>query len=187
VIRVADRWLWPLPSNWTPPPTRGDGSFGVVRKHDVHTGVDLYCEPGQEVRAVRDGWILLITAFTGASVGSPWWLDTSVVGVASRDGECVLYGEIQPEMLHAAVGARVACGQLLGRVQRVRREDDGRPTTMLHLERWGSRGDVLRCYDGDGWKTPNDWPIGVSRPVSLLDPTAKLCEALEEEVSRGRT
>ena len=43
---MTDRWYWPLPGCSTPPPTQGDGSFGFTRRHEVHTGVDLYCEPG---------------------------------------------------------------------------------------------------------------------------------------------
>jgi len=54
------------------------GAFGVTRKHDMHTGVDLYCNEGDEVRAMCDGQIVAIEWFTGPSVQMPWWNDTNI-------------------------------------------------------------------------------------------------------------
>lgn len=178
-------WRWPLLGNATPPPTRGDGAFGTVRKHEVHTGVDLYCEPGQQVRAARDGYVAAIVAFTGERVRSPWWFDTDAIIVAS-DEECILYGEMRVDVGRFGIGTPVEAGMLLGHVLRVRKNDDGKPTTMLHLELWASKSDVLRCYSGTLCREPNDWPLGGERPVGLLDPTAALTAALVEALRAER-
>ena len=44
----------------------------------MHTGVDLYCNEGDEVRAMCDGQIVAIEWFTGPSVQMPWWNDTNI-------------------------------------------------------------------------------------------------------------
>lgn len=50
-------WAWPL---WEGPAALpdGPGRFGAVRKHDVHTGIDLYTYPGMPVLAVEDGVVV---------------------------------------------------------------------------------------------------------------------------------
>jgi len=41
------------------------GAFGVTRKHDVHTGVDMYCEQGDEVVAMEDGIVVAVEFLLG--------------------------------------------------------------------------------------------------------------------------
>lgn len=169
-------WLWPLlgvPRKLS----KDDGSFGFRRKHETHTGVDLYCAEGQEVQAVEDGEVLLITDFTGEKAGSPWWNPTKAVLVRPwSDGQVVVYGEIEP-LATLKVGARVFRGQPLGNVLRVRKEDHGKPMTMLHFELWASTEDVLRNYTLDKAAVANDWPLDAEQPAGLLNPTQRLKEA----------
>ena len=63
-------WRWPL---WCGPAELPDepGRFGTVRKHEVHTGVDLYTYPGMPVLAVEAGVVVAIEKFTGLEAGSP--------------------------------------------------------------------------------------------------------------------
>ena len=60
---MARSWIWPL----TAAPLFPDepGQFGTRRVEDVHTGVDLYCELGTEVRAVEAGEVVALEWFTG--------------------------------------------------------------------------------------------------------------------------
>jgi len=158
-------WRWPL---WGAPPRLPDepGQFGAVRKHDIHTGVDLYTYPGSCVLAVEDGVVVAIEDFTGAVAGSPWWADTQAILVEGKSG-VVCYGElIAPRRL--AVGDRIQADGFLGCVKTVLRQDKGRPMTMLHFELYthGTRETV--------W-----WRLGEPRPANLLDPTEQLTEALE--------
>lgn len=143
------------------------GRFGAVRRHDVHTGVDLYTYSGMPVLAVEGGIVVAIEKFTGPDAGSPWWNDTEAVLVEGPSG-VVCYGEVSP-MRDLEVGNRVAAEDCLGCVKTVLRKDKGRPTTMLHVELYehGVRETV--------W-----WRLGEDRPRGLLDPTSHLERALEE-------
>lgn len=154
-------WGWPLkgcfPSVPVPP---APGSFGVRRKLDTHTGVDLYAPIGTEVVAVEDGTVVAVLPFTGARAGSGWWRETDAVLVEGASG-VVLYGEISPSL---SPGQALSAGSLIGSVKRVlmgeaRPEIPGHLPSMLHLElyRKGVREPVW-------WKTEE-------RPPDLLDPT----------------
>jgi len=135
------------------------GSFGAVRRHDVHTGVDLYCPEGTPVYAIESGLVVAIEDFTGPKAGSPWWLDTRAVLIEGASG-VLLYGEVQPEV---TLGERVTKGTRLAVVARVLRNDKGLPTSMLHFEQYvaGTRASVV-------------WGLGSERPPQLLDPTPLL-------------
>ncbi len=156
-------WRWPLPGvSIAVIPREGEpGAFGAVRRHDVHTGVDLHCGAGQSVLAVERGVVVAVEEFTGPAAGSPWWLPTRAVLVEGASG-VVLYGEVVPEGA-MVTGALVAQGDRVGVVTRVLRHDKGAPTTMLHLELYapGVRSGV--------W-----WRHGEARPEGLRDPTAHL-------------
>lgn len=154
-------WAWPLPG--IARATSPEGAFGVVRKHDIHTGIDLYAPENATVVAVEAGRIVNVVPFTGALAESPWWLDTSAVLVEGASG-VVCYGEVWPRY-PCVVGAGIAAGERIGRVQRVLRVDKGRPMSMLHLE----------LYEA-GTREPIWWPLGVERSPILLDPTPFLPE-----------
>jgi len=167
-------WLWPLPGVKRVL-SESDGAFGFRRKHEVHTGVDLYCDEGQEACAIEDGQVLLVVEFTGERVGSPWWNPTKAVLVLH--GNCVVvYGEIEP-LPTIRDEMRVRRGQPLGKVLRVRKKNCGKPTTMLHLELWESTEDVVQHYTGNKATVANDWPLDGKRPKGLLDPTSWLKDA----------
>jgi len=151
-------WLWPLKGVPIKGPSPA-GCFGYPRKFDVHTGVDLYCDPGQEVVAVEPGTVVTVEAFTGPEAESPWWNPTWAVLVEGASG-VVVYGEVEPLVVE---GQQVAVGMPVGHVLTVLKKDKGLPMTMLHLELMvpGSRSTV--------W-----WPEGQPQPECLLDPTPLL-------------
>jgi len=167
---MGREWIWPLsegPCEWPD----ADGQFGAVRKHDIHTGIDLYTYPGMPVLAVEEGEVVAIENFTGPKADSPWWEDTQAVFVEGASG-VVCYGELTP-LRSVRVGDQVKQGTCLGCVKRVLRRNKGRPMTMLHLElyRPGTRESV--------W-----WHLGKDRPQELLDPTGLLRPAFERENER---
>jgi len=42
-------------NNYILPVDNSQGLFGAIRKHDIHTGIDLYCEKHDIVYAIEDG------------------------------------------------------------------------------------------------------------------------------------
>jgi murein DD-endopeptidase MepM/ murein hydrolase activator NlpD len=141
------------------------GSFGAARRFHRHEGVDLYALPGTKVHAMEAGIIVGIHDFTGPAAGSPWWLPTSCVMIEGASG-VINYGDITPAS-GLQPGRLVEAGDTLGTVATVLREDEGRPRSMLHIERY-----VL------GTSEPiATWALGSDRPRQLLDPTGLLLRA----------
>lgn len=161
----AKKYIWPLPH--CDGYTSYQGLFGASRKWDIHTGYDLYCDPGQLVVAMEDGVIVKIENFTGPSAEppTPWWNDTQAIMVEGATG-VIVYGEVKP-LDSIKVGDKVKAGKIIGKVVTVLQKDKGLPMTMLHLEVYkpGTRETVV-------------WNLGESQPDTLLDPTMLL------EVSR---
>lgn len=95
----------PLPSAPYVPVAPHPGAFGVSRKHDVHTGVDLYASESTPVYAIEDGKIVEILEFTGegADPPSPWWNRTQAVLVEGRSG-VILYGEVSASWISTKPG-----------------------------------------------------------------------------------
>lgn len=147
---------WPL----TSPPFLPDypGSFGAVRKHDIHQGLDLYCESGTWVLAIEPGAVIDIEWFTGHAAGSPWWNDTQAVLIRGQTG-IFLYGEVSNIVV--AVGDNVIAGQPLAQVAQVLKQYKNRPTSMLHLELWEHHIS----------HRPDVWEHRQPRPQGLCDPT----------------
>jgi len=157
--------MWPLSGEARTFPAPGSpGAFGVARKHDIHTGVDLYCPEGTSVFAVEPGVVVAILPFTGPKADSPWWNDTDCILVQGEQ-HVLCYGEIAPADLK--VGDTVEAGRLLGWVTRVLQKDKGRPMTMLHFERYTL-----------GTTEPVWWKLGEPWPENLLDLTRLLIEQL---------
>ncbi len=142
------------------------GAFGVTRKHDIHTGVDLYCEAGDEVFAIEKGEIISIEFFTGPSVNMPWWNDTQAVGIKGKSG-IINYGEVRAYGI-LKVGDKINKGDLIGWVIPVLKKDKGKvpSTSMLHVELYSE-------YNGE-WAL---WPIGENQPENLKNPTELLQKA----------
>lgn len=169
---MADPVRWPLPG--VPYDSHPRGSFGMVRKFDRHTGIDLYAPVGQKVVAIEDGVVVAKGPFTGPDVkcddypeGSPWWLPTEYVAIKGESGT-FLYGEIKlttglPRPSVQKIHSKIRRGECLGSVARVLRHDKGTPTSMLHIEllaEWDSRCPLV-------WDRDAEDP-----PEILMDPTA---------------
>ncbi len=164
---LSHPWRWPLLGAPKPPPsTDSPGSFGAMRLHDRHTGIDLYTDPGTEVYACEPGVIVGIEKFTGPDAGSPWWHTTRALLIEGESG-VILYGEIDP-CRELCLRQRVARGTLLGTVLRVLKNDKGRPHTMLHLELYTP-----------GTRESTWWMLGDSKPHTLLDPTELLAQSYQ--------
>jgi murein DD-endopeptidase MepM/ murein hydrolase activator NlpD len=141
---------------------KGDdlGAFGVKRKFDTHTGVDLYCNEGDSVYAIEDGKIIAIEPFTGEIAGFPWWNNTYALAILGLSG-VINYGEIQP-LSNLKVGDTIKSGDELGNVVPVLKKDKGKvpSTSMLHLELYSQ-------YTGK-WI---EWTLNTPQPENLLNPT----------------
>ena len=123
----------------TPP----HGRFGYRRRHDVHTGYDIYAPDGEPVYAIEDGIVTDVSHFTGeftTPVPMPWWENTMAIAIEGASG-VILYGEIYEPTLK--VGDKVTEGQEIARIKRVLKKDKGLPMSMLHIELYehGYRGD----------------------------------------------
>jgi len=152
------QYKWPLMGEYKY--TSHQGMFAAVRKYDIHTGVDCYCDPDQLVVSMEDGVVVKIEEFTGENAvpPSPWWNNTKAVFVEGKTGVFV-YGEIKP-LDSLKVGEKIKAGKILGRVVTVLKKDKGLPMTMLHIELYktGTRETVI-------------WNLEEAQPESLLDPT----------------
>jgi len=107
------------------------GAYLQKRKHDVHTGIDLYADDGAEVYAVENGEVVIIKWFTGKEAGCPWWNDTMAVYVKGYTG-VMCYGEVEP-VEELKVGSKVYAGEHIANVKRVLKTDKGKATSMLHF------------------------------------------------------
>lgn len=163
-------WHWPLPGVvWSKWEIGHHGAFGTRRKHDIHTGVDIYCSIGQNVEAVEDGVVVNIEHFTGPNAGSPWWNDTYAVLVEGTSG-VILYGELSPNV---KIGDKITEGDLIGQTMQVIKNwktDRILPKTMLHIEL--HKPETKACV----W-----WPLNESQPEHLLDPTESLVVSIARE------
>jgi hypothetical protein len=126
-----------------------------LRKHDIHTGVDIHCEDEELVYSMTDGTIVKISEFTGPKAGSPWWNETSFIGVNTAIGY-IIYGEVESFVKE---GDHICSGDLIGKVKRVLKKDKGKPMSMLHVELYSKPTE------------PVVWNLNEPKPESLLDPS----------------
>lgn len=181
-IALATRWQWPIPVSASKGLPVGDhpGAFGFSRRHDVHTGVDLYCYGSTPVMAMENGTVVKVEPFTGSKVvikGTPstWWNDTSVILVEGASG-IIGYGEVAP-VERIKVGAPVRQGDIIAQVVPVlpegkeRTDIPGHSRSMLHVELYS---ELLTDTSRGVWEV---WEVGEPKPEKLLDPTNKLLEA----------
>lgn len=158
-FQEKESWTWPLPGvDCEIPIGTHQGAFGAIRKHDIHTGVDLYCNRGQSVVAMEDGRVISIENFTGPHAGTPWWKNTKAVLVKGSSG-IIVYGEISP-VDKIKVGDKVRAGKKIGKVLRVLRKNKGLPMYMLHLELYSSN-----------IKETVVWNHNSEKPEFLINPT----------------
>lgn len=153
------------------------GSFGYVRKHDVHTGIDLYVNENDPVFAIEDGIVTNYYQFTGKDIGFDWWLDTFALIVKSDKGYFV-YGEITS---NKKIGDIIKAGDHIGNVipvlpkEKIRDWIPGHSNCMLHLERYN-----------DEYKSEyvwSSWEIGQKKPHFLEDPTPFLIKTLNNNLN----
>lgn len=160
-------WVWPVPGivPWEIHARETvNGSFAFERKHDFHTGVDIYAPEGQPVHAVEAGIVVTIDDFTGTKAESPWWEDTRAIFIEGEAG-VVGYGEVL-EVEGLKVGDAIEASQLIGHVKRVLKMEKKHPNpkAMLHIELY------QESYRGEGdW-----WKLSDPMPPMLLDPTKLL-------------
>lgn len=135
-VKCHEEWYSPLdifdiPVNLHP------GAYGVRRKYDYHSGIDLYTDNGAPVYACQDGIVVHKGIFTGKEIGYPFWETTYGLMIEGYSG-VINYGEIYEPSL--AVGDKVSRGDVIGEVKRVlpldkkRYDISGHNHTMLHLE-----------------------------------------------------
>jgi hypothetical protein len=135
---VIDMWIFPLHTCKGIPINQHPGAFGVQRKHERHTGVDLYCKNRDEVFALEDGIVVGIEKFTGEHDNSPWWNNTECILIAGGTG-VICYGEITP-YYRLEIGSKVFSSKIIGNVFQVlkdgkeRSDIPGHSLSMLHIE-----------------------------------------------------
>jgi len=144
------------------------GSFGFKRKHDIHTGIDLYVSDNEMVIAVESGIVVGVEEYTGPKAGSPWWLPTKAILVEGSLG-VVCYGEVLPTGI--TKGEMVLGGQCLGFVspvlspEKIRKDIPNHSNYMLHFELYKT-----------GTKQSVIWDLNKEKPKELLNPTKLLTE-----------
>lgn len=107
------------------------GAYGVRRKHDVHSGIDLYAPEDEPVYAIEDGEVVYVGPFTGPKCGTHWWNDTNAIYVLG-DTATIVYGEVK-ELSYVIKGTKIKQGHCIGNVVPVLKVDKGKPMSMLHL------------------------------------------------------
>lgn len=137
---VKDNLIWKFPlmaGSCSGIPTTGHpGAFSTQRKHEKHTGVDLYTESGSMATAVEAGKVISVEHFTGPQDNSPWWNDTDCILIEGATG-VVCYGEISTKL---KIGDVVRQGDYVGHVKSVLKDEKarhdicGHRTSMLHME-----------------------------------------------------
>jgi murein DD-endopeptidase MepM/ murein hydrolase activator NlpD len=153
---------WPL-KNCLPLFPDSPGRFAAKRSHDFHTGIDLYCELGQEIVAIEDGIVITIEPFTGGKANCAWWNDTQAILVHGESG-VINYAEVTPIV---RAGDFVMAGQVIAVVDTaVLRSFKGRPMVMLHLELLAPE---VRTSP---WWIEGDKPESIWNPEPMLEKIA---------------
>lgn len=145
------------------------GWFGATRKYDMHTGVDLYCEPNTPVFPFEEGEIVGLGYFTGKEAGCPWWNESRYLSIKGKSG-IIIYGEINAREFK--IGEIVGPKDCIGNVVQILQKKPSKSIpfhklNMLHVE-------LLRedkSYEGEVWK------LSSNRPKQLKDPSIYLFNA----------
>ena len=126
------------------------GAFGAVRKHDIHTGIDLYVPENTSVYVLDDGIVIDISVFTGqlASPPSPWWNETYAVIVYHVNLNIfILYGEIQPINL---------------------KKYKNKPMSMLHIEAYSYFDFTKFPFIHPVWHHNQPMPDSLLNPIKYI-------------------
>lgn len=150
---------WKLPT----PDLYPQAMFGSVRKHDIHTGIDIYVPNNSKVFPIKNGYVVNIEWFTGtkSSPPTPWWNDTKAIWIQTEaEKEVFVYGEIEVNET-IKIGTKVSTNDYIGTIAQVLKTNKGiNPTTMLHLELYSNIPTETVIWNHDKIK-----------PELLLDPT----------------
>lgn len=163
------------------PINRHPGAFGCPRKFDIHTGIDLYGDEGDIIRAIRSGEVIRNSQFTGEALGFAFWLDTDAVLIKDEFG-FYLYGELKSSLKE---GDEIRSGDIVGRLlpvlptKKLRKDIPGHSNVMLHLERYDLTYDPNKIYN-DGLSWPS-WELDTKKHDFLKDPTFELIDILREK------
>ncbi len=145
------------------------GAFGAVRKHDIHTGIDLYVPENTSVYALDDGIVIDISVFTGqlASPTSPWWNETYAVIVYHVNLNIfILYGEIQP--INLKKYQIVEKGSLIGNVLKVLKKYKNKPMSMLHVEAYSYFDFTKFPFIHPVWHHNQPMPDSLLNPIKYI-------------------
>ena len=93
----------PLEGGIIVPSAPHPGGFGAQRKHDLHTGVDLYVDGPVLVQAIEEGTVVAVREFTGekSQPPTPWWNRTRAILIEGRSG-VIVYGEVATHWITVA-------------------------------------------------------------------------------------
>lgn len=179
--------LWPLNTDKRIFPDYS-GTFGAIRKFDIHTGIDLYCKIGTEVICMEPGIVVGIEAFTGEHVPgeykSPWWNNTFAVLIhGSMTNKIFAYGELSSFYKNIKLDAYIEQGTPIGRIDvSVLKNKKQRPVTMLHVEQYSElpTGYTGRFFDLGDISATAYWPLNAEKPIALMDPTNTLLNLSSE-------
>jgi murein DD-endopeptidase MepM/ murein hydrolase activator NlpD len=153
--RVPAPFLFPLAKRPAESYHDGERRFGAARDNGArtHAGCDLYAPVGTEVRAVKDGTVVL----------GPYDFYRGTVAVEVNHGDFIIrYGEMQRKTAPGiSQGVRVRQGQTIGYVGQL----EGMSMSMLHFEMYaGTASGPLTNAANPPYMRRSD----------LLDPTARL-------------
>jgi murein DD-endopeptidase MepM/ murein hydrolase activator NlpD len=150
------------------------GAFGAIRRHDIHTGIDLYASERDWVFAIENGEVIANELFTGDET-TPWWNKTNCLIIKSET-RYFLYGEIESNL---KVGDKVVSGEKIGEIipvlpiDKIRTDIPEHSNCMLHLEMFD---ESYKLEDGYPF-----WSEFTNRPKYLLDPTPVLINILKKK------
>ncbi|HBH34943.1 MAG TPA: hypothetical protein DDW45_00565 [Gammaproteobacteria bacterium] len=156
-------FIFPLHQRPDPSYHEGGRKYGSRRSNGTrkHAGCDLIAPKGTQVLAMDDGKV----------IRGPYhfYSGTYALEIKHSNGKVVRYGEIMKKVLPGIrVGVRVARGQVIARVGRLRSG-----SSMLHLEIYKGTESGQLTQAGNKYKRRSD----LINPTSILDAASLLAAA----------
>jgi hypothetical protein len=151
-----------------PSPFETAAGFGYSQKNGKHqSGIELYCDEGQEVFAIEESDIIDMFLSTGYGAETPWFQNTYTLLLEGNSGvinySCILIDH------DVKFGKTIKEGQLIGRIKKLM--DISIPSLYIGL-----------YYNGV--EEPIEWNRGEVKPTELLDPTDMLKFELQKTIFR---